>query len=35
MALLDCGVKLAPGSGVGAAIEHFRLSDRPAIAKAA
>jgi alanine-glyoxylate transaminase/serine-glyoxylate transaminase/serine-pyruvate transaminase len=35
MALLDCGVKLAAGSGVGAAIEHFRLSERPVIAKAA
>ena len=35
MALRDCGVKVAPGSGVGAAIEHFRLSDWPAIAKAA
>jgi alanine-glyoxylate transaminase/serine-glyoxylate transaminase/serine-pyruvate transaminase len=35
MAMLDCGVKLAPGSGVAAAVEHFRLSDRPAIAQAA
>ncbi|MEO5759148.1 MAG: aminotransferase class V-fold PLP-dependent enzyme [Mesorhizobium sp.] len=35
MTLLDCGVKLAPGSGVGAAIEHFRGSQQPAIAKAA
>lgn len=35
MALRDCGVKLAPGSGVGAAVEHFGLSDRPAVAKAA
>ncbi|QPC90191.1 aminotransferase class V-fold PLP-dependent enzyme [Mesorhizobium sp. INR15] len=35
MTLLDCGVKLAPGSGVGAAIEHFRGPQQPAIAKAA
>ncbi|MBA3446132.1 MAG: aminotransferase class V-fold PLP-dependent enzyme [Pseudaminobacter sp.] len=35
MALRDCGVKLAPGSGVGAAIEHFRREETPAIAKAA
>jgi alanine-glyoxylate transaminase / serine-glyoxylate transaminase / serine-pyruvate transaminase len=35
MALRDCGVKVAPGSGVGAAIEHFRLSEWPVIAKAA
>ncbi|TRC89055.1 aminotransferase class V-fold PLP-dependent enzyme [Mesorhizobium sp. WSM4303] len=35
MALRDCDVKLAPGSGVGAAIEHFRLSEKPALAKAA
>ena len=35
MALLDCDVKLAPGSGVGAAIEHFRLADKTILAKAA
>ncbi|MER9127579.1 aminotransferase class V-fold PLP-dependent enzyme [Mesorhizobium sp. M0959] len=35
MALLDCGVKLAAGSGVGAAIEHFRLSNKTTLAKAA
>ncbi|HEV2507354.1 MAG TPA: aminotransferase class V-fold PLP-dependent enzyme [Mesorhizobium sp.] len=35
MALLDCGVKLAPGSGVGAALEHFRLAESVAVAKAA
>ncbi|TPJ33817.1 aminotransferase class V-fold PLP-dependent enzyme [Mesorhizobium sp. B2-6-5] len=35
MALLDCDVKLAPGSGVGAAIEHFCLSEKPALANAA
>lgn len=35
MALRDCGVKVQPGSGVGAALEHYRLSLQPAIAKAA
>lgn len=35
LALLDCGVKLAPGSGVGAAIAHFRRSQQSAIAEAA
>lgn len=35
MALRDCGVKVQPGSGVGAALEHYRLSAQPAIAKAA
>ena len=35
MALRDCGVKLAPGSGVGAALEHFRLAGPIAVAKAA
>ncbi|RWK93448.1 aminotransferase class V-fold PLP-dependent enzyme [Mesorhizobium sp.] len=35
MALLDCDVKLAPGSGVGAAIEYFRLSEKTTLAKAA
>ena len=35
MALRDCGVKVQPGSGVGAALEHYRLSAQPAVAKAA
>ncbi|QKC96376.1 aminotransferase class V-fold PLP-dependent enzyme [Mesorhizobium sp. NZP2298] len=35
MALLDCGVKLAPGSGVGAAIQHFRASAAVPVAEAA
>ncbi|KRB25572.1 aminotransferase class V-fold PLP-dependent enzyme [Mesorhizobium sp. Root172] len=35
MALLDCGVKIAAGSGVGAAIEHFCLSNKTTLAKAA
>ena len=35
MALRDCGVKVAPGSGVGAALEHFRLAEPAAVAKAA
>ncbi|CAN7666312.1 aminotransferase class V-fold PLP-dependent enzyme [Mesorhizobium amorphae] len=35
LSLLDCGVKLAPGSGVGAAIAHFRRSPQSAIAEAA
>jgi alanine-glyoxylate transaminase/serine-glyoxylate transaminase/serine-pyruvate transaminase len=35
LALLDCGVKLAPGSGVGAAIEHFRASAAVPVAEAA
>ncbi|MEO5324411.1 aminotransferase class V-fold PLP-dependent enzyme [Mesorhizobium sp. CC13] len=35
MALRDVGVKIQPGSGVGAALEHYRLSAQPAIAKAA
>lgn len=35
MALRDVGVKVQPGSGVGAALEHYRLSAQPAIAKAA
>lgn len=35
MALRDCGVKVAPGSGVGAALEHFRLAEPVAVAKAA
>ncbi len=35
MALLDCGVKIQAGSGVGAAVEHYRQSARAAVAKAA
>jgi alanine-glyoxylate transaminase/serine-glyoxylate transaminase/serine-pyruvate transaminase len=35
MALLDCGAKLAPGSGVAAAMEHFRRSAAAPLAKAA
>jgi alanine-glyoxylate transaminase/serine-glyoxylate transaminase/serine-pyruvate transaminase len=35
MALIDCGVKVKPGSGVGAALEYYRESRQPAIAKAA
>ncbi|AZO54166.1 MULTISPECIES: aminotransferase class V-fold PLP-dependent enzyme [unclassified Mesorhizobium] len=35
MALLDCGVRLVPGSGVGAAIEHFRASAAVPVAEAA
>lgn len=35
MALLDCGVRLAPGSGVGAAIQHFRASAEISVAEAA
>ena len=35
MALLDCGVRLAPGSGVAAAIEHFRRTGGVPVAKAA
>ena len=35
MALLDCGVRLAPGSGVAAAIEHFRRTADLPVAKAA
>ncbi|RWE31378.1 MAG: aminotransferase class V-fold PLP-dependent enzyme [Mesorhizobium sp.] len=35
MALLDCGVRLVPGSGVGAAIEHFRASATVPVAEAA
>lgn len=35
MSLRDCGVKVQPGSGVGAALEHYRLSARSAVAKAA
>ncbi|WP_395446474.1 aminotransferase class V-fold PLP-dependent enzyme (plasmid) [Aminobacter sp. UC22_36] len=35
MALRDVGVKVQPGSGVGAALEHYRLSAQPAVAQAA
>jgi alanine-glyoxylate transaminase/serine-glyoxylate transaminase/serine-pyruvate transaminase len=35
MALRDTGVKVAPGSGVGAAIEYYRLSAGTAVDKAA
>lgn len=35
MALLDCGVRLAPGSGVGAAIQYFRTSAAVPVAEAA
>ena len=35
MALIDCGVKVKPGSGVGAALEYYRESRQPAVAKAA
>lgn len=35
MSLRDCGIKVTPGSGVGAALEHFRLSAQTSIAKAA
>ncbi|ODA95706.1 serine--glyoxylate aminotransferase [Mesorhizobium sp. SEMIA 3007] len=35
MALLDCRVRLAPGSGVGAAIQHFRASAAVPVAEAA
>ena len=35
MALLDCGVRLAPGSGVGAAIQYFRASAAVPVAEAA
>jgi alanine-glyoxylate transaminase/serine-glyoxylate transaminase/serine-pyruvate transaminase len=35
MTLLDCGVELAPGSGVGAAVRYFRQAAQQTIAKAA
>ncbi|CDX12804.1 Serine--glyoxylate aminotransferase [Mesorhizobium sp. ORS 3324] len=35
LALLDCGVELAPGSGVAAAIEHFRGTAAMPVAEAA
>jgi len=35
MAMLDCGIKVKPGSGVGAAIEHYRQSAQSAVARAA
>ncbi|MBB6469399.1 alanine-glyoxylate transaminase/serine-glyoxylate transaminase/serine-pyruvate transaminase [Aminobacter lissarensis] len=35
MALIDCGVKIRPGAGVGAAVEYFRQTGSMAVAKAA
>ncbi len=36
MAMLDCGIAIEPGSGVGAAIEHYsKTAKRPAVTKAA
>ncbi|MBN9216382.1 MAG: aminotransferase class V-fold PLP-dependent enzyme [Mesorhizobium sp.] len=35
LTLLDCGVRLSPGSGVGAAIQHFRNSAQVPVAEAA
>lgn len=35
MALIDCGVRIKPGSGVGAAVEHFRQTGVLPVAKAA
>ncbi|WP_315918213.1 aminotransferase class V-fold PLP-dependent enzyme [Mesorhizobium sp. SP-1A] len=35
MALRDCGAKITAGSGVGAALEYYRVSQQPAVAKAA
>jgi alanine-glyoxylate transaminase/serine-glyoxylate transaminase/serine-pyruvate transaminase len=35
MAMIDCGVRIEPGSGVGAALEHFRHPAPVAIARAA
>lgn len=35
MAMIDCGIALRPGSGVGAAIAHFSSTSPAAIAKAA
>jgi alanine-glyoxylate transaminase/serine-glyoxylate transaminase/serine-pyruvate transaminase len=26
MAMRDCGIEIAPGSGAGAAVEHFRAT---------
>ena len=35
MALRDCGAKIAPGSGVGAATEYYRTSTAAPLAEAA
>jgi alanine-glyoxylate transaminase/serine-glyoxylate transaminase/serine-pyruvate transaminase len=35
MALIDCGVKIKAGSGVGAAVDHFRKTGTVPMAKAA
>lgn len=35
MSLLDCGVKIKAGSGVGAAVEYYSQAAKPAVAKAA
>jgi alanine-glyoxylate transaminase / serine-glyoxylate transaminase / serine-pyruvate transaminase len=35
MAMIDCGIALRPGSGVGAAIAHFSSTSPAAVAKAA
>jgi alanine-glyoxylate transaminase/serine-glyoxylate transaminase/serine-pyruvate transaminase len=35
LAMLDCGVKIEPGSGVGAAINQFRSAMNATTAKAA
>ena len=35
MAMIDCGVRIEPGSGVGAALEHFRHPAPVAVARAA
>jgi len=35
MTLLDCGVRLAPGSGLAAAIDHFRRTSAVPVAEAA
>lgn len=35
MSLLDCGVKIRAGSGVGAAVEYYSQAAKPAVAKAA
>ncbi len=35
MALIDCGVRIQPGSGVGAAVDYFQRSSASTVAKAA
>lgn len=35
MSLLDCGVKIKAGAGVGAAVEYYSQAAKPAVAKAA